>query len=100
MPSVCTRRSVIKHRWIMKRTLTKCPESVDHYIMTEAYSKFVSPKVRIDEKSFRLWHPFDGLHPDEVNLYKKYKEQALLHLKRFNRVTNEPFMPPEVFPEG
>ena len=69
-------------------------------IMTEAYSKFVSPKVRIDEKSFRLWHPFDGLHPDEVNLYKKYKEQALLHLKRFNRVTNEPFMPPEVFPEG
>ena len=32
--SVCIRRWVTRHRWITKRALTKCPETVDHYIIT------------------------------------------------------------------
>jgi hypothetical protein len=69
-------------------------------MMIEAYSKFVRGNVPIDEKGFKLWHPYEGLKHDDVHLYKKYQDQALLHLKRFNKDTNEPFMAPDVWPES
>ena len=69
-------------------------------MMIEAYSKFVRGSLPIDEGDIQLWHPYEGLKHDDVHLYKKYQDQALLHLKRFNKDTNEPFMAPDVFPES
>ena len=38
-------------------------------VMIEAYNKFVGGKIPIDEKSFMLWHPFEGLIHDDIYLY-------------------------------
>jgi len=69
-------------------------------VMIEAYSKFVKGNVLIDEKGFKLWHPYEGLNHDDVYLYEKYQGQALLYRKRFNKDGNEPFLAPDVFPDS
>jgi hypothetical protein len=69
-------------------------------VMIEAYSKFVKGNVPIDEKGFKLWHPYEGLGHDDVHLYEKYQDQALLYRKRFNKDDNEPFLAPDVWPES
>ena len=69
-------------------------------VMIEAYNKFVGGKVPIDEKSFMLWHPFEGLIDDDIYLYKKYELQSLHYLNRFNKDISGPFMAPDVFPDS
>jgi len=69
-------------------------------VMIEAYNKFVGGKVPIDEKSFMLWHPFEGLIHDDIYLYKKYELQSLQYLNRFNKDISGPFMAPDVFPSS
>ena len=69
-------------------------------VMIEAYNKFVGGKVPIDEKGFKLWHPNQGLIHGDVHLYKKYEDQSLQYLNRFNKDISGPFMAPDVFPES
>ena len=69
-------------------------------VMIEAYSKFVKGNVPIDEKGFKLWHPYEGLGHDDVHLYEKYQDQARLYRKRFNKDGDEPFLAPDVFPDS
>tara|TARA_R110002050_G_C8951997_1_gene513464 strand:- start:2929 stop:4443 length:1515 start_codon:yes stop_codon:yes gene_type:complete len=69
-------------------------------VMIEAYNKLVGGKVPIDEKGFKLWHPNEGLIHDDVYLYKKYEDQSLQFLSRFNKDINGPFMAPDVFPDS
>ena len=69
-------------------------------VMIEAYNKFVGGKVPIDEKGFKLWHPYEGLVHDDVHLYKKYMNQTPQFLKGLNKELNEHFMAPDVFPDS
>ena len=69
-------------------------------VMIEAYNKFVGGKVPINEVDFELWHPNEGLIPDDVHLYGEYEDQSLQYLNRFNKDTSGPFMPPDVFPDS
>ena len=69
-------------------------------VMIEAYNQFVGGKVHIDEKGFKLWHPNKGLIHDDVYLYKKYEDQSLQYLNRFNKDISEPLMAPDTFPES
>ena len=69
-------------------------------VMIEAYNKFVGGKVPIDEKGFKLWHPNEGLIHDDVYLYKKYEDQSLQYLNKFNKDISGSFMAPDVFPES
>ena len=69
-------------------------------VMLLGYNNFTGGDINIDEKDFTLWHPFERLKDEDVDLYKIYQKQSLQFLKRFHRETEVPFSPPDVFPEA
>ena len=69
-------------------------------VMLLGYNNFTGGDINIDEKDFTLWHPFERLKDEDVDLYKIYQKQSLQFLKKFHRETEVPFSPPDVFPEA
>ena len=68
-------------------------------VMSTAYKVFTGNTIAIDEKSFTLWHPFERLGCDDLENYKVYEEQAAWFIEKHNKESNQPFMPPDVFPD-